>query len=164
MVRSRSQYGIRLRFRRGYGPSDIFLRVMDKQRQRRRCNKTYYGRNYISEVKGDSSNVTFSDNLALFNSGGIQIWDEDSISNTFTNITISGNNFSEMLNADPDQFLASVSSRHKSGLMGGVTYSVVDGSASTGLTISGNTFKGKIGEIYNDNDIDVDIGTGCLTT
>jgi hypothetical protein len=38
--------------------------------------------------------------------------------------------------------------------MGGVTYSVVEDSASSGLTISGNTFTGNITQIHNDNDID----------
>ena len=44
--------------------------------------------------------------------------------------------------------------RHETGIMGSVTYSVVDGSSSTGLTIKGNTFKGSIDQIHNDNDID----------
>ena len=44
--------------------------------------------------------------------------------------------------------------RHETGIMGGVTYSVVDGSSSAGLTIKGNTFKGSIDQIHNDNDID----------
>ena len=38
--------------------------------------------------------------------------------------------------------------------MGGVTYSTTDGSTSSGLTITGNTFTGAIGQIHNDNDID----------
>jgi hypothetical protein len=59
-----------------------------------------------------------------------------------------------MLNADPDGLLASVASRHKSGLMGGLTYSVTDDSSSSSLTVNGNTFTGKIGQIHNDNDID----------
>jgi hypothetical protein len=117
-------------------------------------SKTYYGRNYVAEVKGVSSEVSFSGNTAKYNSGGIQFWDENSSSNYFTDITISNNTFDDFLNADPDGLLASVSSRHKSGLMGGVTYSVVEDSASSGLTISGNTFTGNITQIHNDNDID----------
>ena len=80
-----------------------------------------------------------------------------------------------MLNADPDGYLAAVGSgAHKSGLMGGVTYSVVDGSTSSGLTIQGNTFEGRVDQIKNDNDIDslilvqgevdnVEIDTNTLT-
>ena len=115
---------------------------------------TYYGRNYIAEVKGDTSDVTFSGNTAKFNSGGIQFWDEDNTSNKFTNITIEDNIFTDFLNADPEGFLDTAGNRHETGIMGGVTYSVVDGSSSTGLTIKGNTFKGSIDQIHNNNDID----------
>ena len=52
-----------------------------------------------------------------------------------------------------DGLLSAVSSVHKSSLMGGM-YSVVDGSTSSGLTITGNTFTGSINQIHNDNDID----------
>jgi len=72
----------------------------------------------------------------------------------FTNIAVQDNTFTDFLNADPDGLLASVISRHKSGLMGGVTYSVVDDSTSLGLTITGNTFTGSINQIHNNNDID----------
>ena len=115
---------------------------------------TYYGRNYIAEVKGETSDVNFSGNTAKFNSGGIQFWDEDSTSNHFTNITIENNVFTDFLNADPEGFLDTAGNRHETGIMGGVTYSVVDGSSSTGLTIKGNTFEGAIDQIHNDNDID----------
>jgi hypothetical protein len=115
---------------------------------------TYHGRNYVAEVKGDASNVTFTGNTAKYNSGGIQFWDEGDTDNVFTDIIISDNTFTDFQNADPDGLLADVTSRHKSGLMGGVTFSVADGSTSNGLTISGNTFTGAIGEIYNNNDID----------
>jgi len=116
--------------------------------------KTYHGRNYVAEVKGDASNVTFTGNTAKYNSGGIQFWDEGDTNNVFTDIIISDNTFTNFQNADPDGLLVDVSSRHKSGLMGGVTFSTSDGSTSSGLTISGNTFTGDIGEIYNNNDID----------
>ena len=117
-------------------------------------SKTYHGRNYVAEVKGDASNVIFSGNTAKYNSGGIQFWDEGSNENVFTNVYIQDNTFTNMMNADPDGLLSAVSSVHKSGLMGGVTYSVVDGSTSSGLTITGNTFTGSINQIHNDNDID----------
>jgi hypothetical protein len=138
----------------GYGPTGYFPGGYGLSGSGGGTSYTYHGRNYVAEVKGVSSDVTFSGNSALYNSGGIQFWDENSSSNYFTNITISDNTFSEMLNADPDGFLASVSSRHKSGLMGAVTFSTVDGSASSGLTITGNTFTGRIDQIKNDNDID----------
>jgi hypothetical protein len=114
----------------------------------------FFGRNYIAEVKGTTDKITFSNNAAMFNSGGIQFWDEDNSANSFTETVISDNTFTDFINADPDGFLSSVSSRHKTGLMGGVTFSVVDGSSSSDLNITGNTFTGSIGEIRNDNDID----------
>ena len=116
--------------------------------------KTHHGRNYVAEVKGDASNVTFTGNTAKYNSGGIQFWDEGDTNNVFTDIIISDNTFTNFQNADPDGLLADVSSRHKSGLMGGVTFSVADGSTSTGLDITGNTFTGSVDQIFNDNDID----------
>ena len=117
-------------------------------------DKTYYGRNYVSEIKGDADGVTFDGNTAKFNSGGIQFWDEGNTSNTFTDTTITNNVFTAFLNADPEGYLSTVSSRHETGLMGGVMYSVADGSASSGLKIKGNTFEGAINEIANDKDID----------
>ena len=117
-------------------------------------SKTYYGRNYVAEVKGDASTVTFTGNTAKYNSGGIQFWDEGNTDNVFTDIIIKDNTFTDFLNADPDGLLADVTSRHKSGLMGGVTFSTSDGSASTGLDITGNTFSGSVNQIFNDNDID----------
>ena len=115
---------------------------------------TFYGRNYVAEVKGTTDDITFTGNTAKYNSGGIQFWDENSAANSFTDTVISDNTFTDFINADPDGFLSTVSSRHKSGLIGGVTFSVVDGSLSTDLDITGNTFTGAIGEIRNDNDID----------
>ena len=138
----------------GYGPTGYFPSGYGLSGSGGGTSYTYHGRNYVAEVKGVSSDVTFSGNSALYNSGGIQFWDENSSSNYFTNITISDNTFSEILNADPDGFLSSISSRHKSGLMGAVTFSTVDGSASSGLAITGNTFTGRIDQIKNDNDID----------
>ena len=61
---------------------------------------------------------------------------------------------SDFFNADPNGLLSQWDSRHKSGITGGVVFSVVDGSASNGLTITGNEFTGSIGEIYNEQDID----------
>jgi hypothetical protein len=115
---------------------------------------TYYGRNYVAEVKGTTDDITFTGNTAKFNSGGIQFWDENNSSNSFTDTVISNNTFTDFINADPDGFLATVASRHKTGLMGAVTFSVVDGSSSTDLDITGNTFTGAMGEIRNNNDID----------
>jgi hypothetical protein len=117
-------------------------------------DKTYYGRNYVSEIKGDADGVTFDGNTAKFNSGGIQFWDEGNTSNVFTNTAITNNVFTDFINADPEGYLSTVNSRHETGLMGGVMYSVADGSSSTGLTIKGNTFEGAINEIANDKDID----------
>ena len=120
----------------------------------------YYGRNYIAEVKGTSDSVTFDGNWGLYNSGGIQFWDEASTSNVFTNITISDNQMNDFINADQDHLLASLSSRHKSGLVGGVVYQVGDASSSDGLTISGNKIYGDIGQILNTNDLDALIEVG----
>jgi hypothetical protein len=117
-------------------------------------SKTFFGRNYVAEVKGTTDDITFTGNTAKYNSGGIQFWDENSSSNSFTDTVISNNTFTDFINADPDGFLSTVSSRHKTGLMGAVTFSVVDGSSSSDLDITGNTFTGAMGEIRNDNDID----------
>ena len=117
-------------------------------------DKVFYGRNYVAEVKGTTDDITFTGNTAKYNSGGIQFWDENSAANSFTDTVISDNTFTDFINADPDGFLSTVSSRHKAGLVGGVTFSVVDGSSSTDLDITGNTFTGALGEIRNDNDID----------
>jgi hypothetical protein len=120
------------------------------------ANQSYdfYGRNYVAEVKGITNGVVFDGNTAKYNSGGIQFWDEDNTSNFFTNTEIRNNVFTDFENADPDGYLATVSSRHKSGIMGGVTFSVADGSASSNLKIEGNSFTGSIGEIYNADDVD----------
>jgi hypothetical protein len=123
----------------------------------------YYGRNYIAEVKGESSNVTFDGNWGLYNSGGIQFWDEDDPSeNFFTNVTISNNQMAEFVNADQDGMLDDVSSRHKSGLVGGVVYQVGNDSDgySDGLTITGNKIYGYIDQVLNENDLDALIEVG----
>ena len=114
----------------------------------------YFGRNYVAEVKGITNNVGFDGNTAKYNSGGIQFWDEGNTSNFFTDTTISNNVFTNFENADPDGYLATIASRHESGIMGGVAFSVQDESTSSALLISGNTFVGDIGQIYNTNDID----------
>lgn len=115
----------------------------------------FFGRNYWLELKGVNDGVTFSDNLGLFNSGGIQVWDEGSTLNHFNDITISGNTFALSINADPSGYLDSISgtSRHKSGIMGGVVWSTEDESASSGLIIDGNLIEGDIGQVMNDGDI-----------
>ncbi|CAM8669662.1 Parallel beta-helix repeat [Paracoccaceae bacterium] len=115
----------------------------------------FFGRNYWLELKGVNDGVTFSDNLGLFNSGGIQVWDEGSTLNNFSDITISGNTFALSINADPSGYLDSISgtSRHKSGIMGGVVWSTEDESASSGLIIDGNLIEGDIGQVMNDGDI-----------
>jgi hypothetical protein len=140
----------------GYGPSGYFPDGygINNAGGGGGTSKIYHGRNFAVEVKGDASNVTFSGNTGKYNSGGIQFWDENNSANVFSDIHITNNTFTDMQNADPDGFLSSVASRHKSGLMGGVTYSVVDGSTSSGLTITGNTFTGSINQIHNNNDID----------
>ena len=71
---------------------------------------------------------------------------------------------SNFVNADQDGLLASVSSRHKSGIEGGVVYQVKDGSASTNLVIKGNEIYGDIGQILNDNDLDALIEVGGEVT
>ncbi len=115
----------------------------------------YYGRNYWVEIKGVSSDITFDENLGLFNSGGIQIWDEDDISNIFTNFDITDNVFAGFINADPGGYLDTVSglSRHVSGIMGGVVWSTMDESTSSGLTISGNTVDADLAQWMNDGDL-----------
>jgi hypothetical protein len=71
---------------------------------------------------------------------------------------------SNFVNADQDGLLAAVSSRHKSGIEGGVVYQVKDGSASTNLLIKGNEIYGDIGQILNDNDLDALIEVGGEVT
>jgi len=55
-----------------------------------------------------------------------------------------------------------VSSRHKSGIEGGVVFQVKDGSTSSSLLIKGNEIYGDIGQILNDNDLDalIEVGGG----
>lgn len=115
----------------------------------------YFGRNYWLELKGVNDGVSFSGNLGLFNSGGIQVWDEDSPLNHFSNITIADNTFALFVNADPAGYLDGLSgaSRHKSGIMGGVVWSTVDASTSSGLVIDGNSIAGDIGQLLNQGDI-----------
>ena len=69
---------------------------------------------------------------------------------------------SNFVNADQDGLLASVSSRHKSGIEGGVVFQVKDGSTSSSLLIKGNEIYGDIGQILNDNDLDalIEVGGG----
>jgi hypothetical protein len=115
----------------------------------------YFGRNYWLELKGVNDGVTFSNNLGLFNSGGIQVWDEDSPLNHFTDINISGNTFAHFINADPGGYLDGISgaTRHKSGIMGGVVWSTADDSTSMGLVIEGNLIEGDIGQLMNLGDL-----------
>ena len=124
----------------------------------------FYGRNYVAEVKGDSDTVVFDGNWGAYNSGGIQFWDEGDASHSFNSTTIQNNQMSNFVNADQDGLLAAVSSRHKSGLEGGVVYQVKDGSASTNLVIKGNEIYGDIGQILNDNDLDALIEVGGEVT
>jgi len=124
----------------------------------------YYGRNYIAEVKGDSDVVTFDGNWGAYNSGGIQFWDEGDASHSFNSIAILDNQMSNFINADQDGLLAALSSRHKSGLVGGVVFQVKEGSASTGLLIKGNSIYGDIGQVLNDNDLDALIEVGGEVT
>jgi len=114
----------------------------------------FYGRNYIAEVKGDSDTINFSGNWGAYNSGGIQFWDELDSDHSFNSVTISQNQMSNFINADQDGLLETLSSRHKSGLVGGVVFQVKDGSTSDNLTISGNKIYGSIDQILNDNDLD----------
>ncbi|ESW59686.1 MAG: hypothetical protein Q27BPR15_16100 [Rhodobacter sp. CACIA14H1] len=115
----------------------------------------YYGRNYWLELKGVTAGVTIDSNLGLFNSGGIQVWDEESAANSFSDITISNNVFDRFINADPNGYLDSLAgtTRHVSGLMGGIVWSTVDASTSDGLTITNNLIKGDLGQLLNDGDI-----------
>ena len=124
----------------------------------------FYGRNYVAEVKGDSDTVVFDGNWGAYNSGGIQFWDEGDASHSFNSTTIQNNQMSNFVNADQDGLLAAVSSRHKSGIEGGVVYQVKDGSASTNLVIKGNEIYGDIGQILNDNDLDALIEVGGEVT
>jgi len=120
----------------------------------------YYGRNYIAEVKGDSDYINFSGNWGAYNSGGIQFWDEGDASHSFEFISIQNNDMTKFINADQDGLLATLSSRHKSGLVGGVVFQVNDGSSSKNLLIKGNEIYGDIGQILNNNDLDALIEIG----
>jgi hypothetical protein len=124
----------------------------------------FYGRNYVAEVKGDSDKVDFDGNWGAYNSGGIQFWDEGDSNHSFDNTTIQNNQMSNFINADQDGLLAAVSSRHKSGIEGGVVFQVKDGSTSTGLVIKGNEIYGDISQLLNDNDLDSLIEVGGEVT
>ena len=71
---------------------------------------------------------------------------------------------SKFVNADQDGLLADVSSRHKSGLEGGLVFQVKEGSDSTNLVIKDNKIYGDIGEILNVNDLDALIEIGGEVT
>jgi len=114
----------------------------------------------VAEVKGDSDTVVFDGNWGAYNSGGIQFWDEGDADHTFNNTTIQNNQMSNFVNADQDGLLAAVSSRHKSGIEGGVVFQVKDGSESSKLLIKGNEIYGDIGQILNNNDLDALIEVG----
>ena len=120
----------------------------------------FYGRNYVAEVKGDSDNVDFDGNWGAYNSGGIQFWDEGDTAHSFNYTTIQNNQMSEFVNADQDGLLTAVSSRHKSGLEGGLVFQVADDGDSSVLVIKGNEIYGDIGQILNDNDLDALIEVG----
>ena len=126
------------------------------------ANYLYYGRNYIAEVKGDSDTISFDGNWGLYNSGGIQFWDEGITGHHFNSISITDNQMAAFINADQDGLLATLSSRHKSGLVGGVVFQVKDGSGSEDLVISGNKIYGSIDQIKNVNDLDalIEVGGG----
>jgi len=138
----------------GYGPSGYGPDGYSSLTSVTNNQLDYYGRNYVVEVKGVTDQVTFDGNTAKFNSGGIQFWDEGDTANYFTNTLIQDNTFTDFYNADPNGLLATVESRHKSGLVGGVVVSLEDGSASEDLVIQNNKFVGSISEIYNEDDID----------
>ena len=148
----------------GYGPSgylpsgyglDAYGGGGSKQ-----ADFVYYGRNYIAEVKGDSDYINFSGNWGAYNSGGIQFWDEGDASHSFNYISIQNNDMTKFINADQDGLLETLSSRHKSGLVGGVVFQVKDGSASDNLIIKGNEIYGDISQVLNDNDLDALIEVG----
>ncbi|MDA9324253.1 hypothetical protein N9Q56_01100, partial [bacterium] len=124
----------------------------------------FYGRNYIAEVKGDSDLVDFDGNWGAYNSGGIQFWDEGDASHGFDSTTIQNNQMSNFVNADQDGLLSAVSSRHKSGIEGGVVFQVTDGNSSNSLLIKGNEIYGDISQILNDNDLDALIEVGGEVT
>jgi hypothetical protein len=152
----------------GYGPSgyaptgyglDAYGGGGSKQ-----ADYVYYGRNYIAEVKGDSDKVDFNGNWGAYNSGGIQYWDEGDASHSFNYTLIQNNQMSNFINADQDGLLETLSSRHKSGLVGGVVFQVKDGSNSDNLVIKGNKIYGSIDQILNDNDLDALIEVGGEVT
>ena len=152
----------------GYGPSgyaptgyglDAYGGGGSKQ-----ADYVYYGRNYIAEVKGDSDKVDFDGNWGAYNSGGIQYWDEGDASHSFNYTLIQNNQMSNFINADQDGLLETLSSRHKSGLVGGVVFQVKDGSNSDNLVIKGNKIYGSIDQILNDNDLDALIEVGGEVT
>ena len=152
----------------GYGPSgyaptgyglDAYGGGGNKQ-----ADYVYYGRNYIAEVKGDSDKVDFNGNWGAYNSGGIQYWDEGDASHSFNYTQIQNNQMSNFINADQDGLLETLSSRHKSGLVGGVVFQVKDGSSSDNLVIKGNKIYGSIDQILNDNDLDALIEVGGEVT
>ena len=76
----------------GYGP--------DLEQIEELKDQTYYGRNYVAEIKGVTDGVVFDGNTAKFNSGGIQFWDEDNASNYFLNTEITNNVFTDFINAE----------------------------------------------------------------
>ena len=150
----------------GYGPSgylpsgygiDVYGGHGAKQ-----DDYTFYGRNYIAEVKGDSDIINFTNNWGLQNSGGIQFWDEGVSGHHFDTVNITGNQIADFINADPDGLLSTLSSRHKSGLVGGVVFQVNDNNGSDDLEISGNKISGSIDQIRNVNDLDalIEVGGG----
>ena len=94
---------------------------------------TYYRRNYIAEVKGETSDVT---SLAILRSSTVVSSFGMRIVRPTTSLT-SRLRISSPTSSMPTQRVSWIRLVIVTNIMGGVTYSVVDGSSSTGLTIKG---------------------------
>jgi len=84
--------------------------------------------------------VSITDNSGAFNSGGIQLYGETGSGYTFDDITISGNTFTDMVNADPNSVMQRLFGSSYDQFMSPITISLQDGVATgSDIVISDNT-------------------------
>ena len=112
--------------------------------------QTFFGRNFWIELKGTNDGVSITDNDGAYNSGGIQLYGENA-GYSFANITISGNNFEDFINADPNGVLEGAA-YYQSGFMGAISVSISEGSTAEGIVITENVISAAIDQIFSVRD------------
>ncbi|MDH6097658.1 Ig-like domain-containing protein [Anabaenopsis sp. FSS-46] len=110
----------------------------------------YYS-GYWFEIKGTNDGVLIKGNSGQGNSGGIQLWGEQSSNFKFDNITIEGNTFENFVNADRD---GSGIAGNRSGTTPAIvaSASVENGHSGSNLVIRDNTITKDLGTLLNNTD------------